>query len=440
MRCIVVGGNAAGMSAAAKLMRSEQDVQLTVYEQSGIVSYGACGLPYYIADYFSDINTVLSRSPEAFKKAGIDLRLHYTVEKVDAIHRKITGTDAEGEKFSDTYDVLVVASGASAIIPPIPGINTGHIYTLRSIDDGQRIKDALSETGPNAIVVGGGFIGLELAEALQKQGKSVRIIELEDRLLKAAVGPEVSTAILAELEAQGVSVSLSERVTAFSGDHQVSEVVTHKGTYPADIVVLSLGIRPNTSFLADTDIKRLSNGAVIVDHVGKSSIDSIYSAGDCAAVPQMITQEPIYTPLATTANKLGRIIGEHLGGSKRTFPGTLASACVKVFDLEVARVGITVESDQYQAIHITDKNQTAYYPGQEDILFKILFDKETKKLVGAETAGKNGAALRIDALAMAIQKEATIEDLALADFCYAPPFARTWDVMNIIGNVAISKS
>ena len=440
MRCIVIGGNAAGMSAAAKLMRSEQDVQLTVYEQSDIVSYGACGLPYYIADYFSDINMVLSRSPEAFRKAGIDLRLHHTVKHVDATHRQITGTNAEGETFSDTYDVLMVASGASAIIPKIPGIDIGNIYTLRSMNDGQRIKDALPETGQHAVVVGGGFIGLELAEALQKQGKSVRIIEMEDRLLKAAVGAEVSSAILEELESQGVSVSLSERVTAFSGDRQVTEVITDKGRYPADIVVLSMGIRPNTGFLAESGIKMLPNGAIIVDAVGKSSIESIYSAGDCAAVPHMITHEPVYTPLATSANKLGRIIGEHLGGSERTFPGTLASACVKIFDLEVARVGITTESDQYRAIHITDKNQTAYYPGQEDILCRILFDKASKKLVGAETAGKNGAALRIDAFAMAIQKEATIEDLALADFCYAPPFARTWDVMNIVGNVALSKS
>ena len=439
MRCVVIGGNAAGMSVAAKVMRSLKDVELTVYEQSGIVSFGSCGLPYYIGNYFSDHTMMFSRSPESFRKAGIDLKLHHRVTYVDVVNQKLTVRDADGNEFEDTYDTLVVTTGATAIRPPIEGIEKQQIYTLRDLSDGQAIKDALSQTGPHAVVVGGGFIGLEVAEALRKQGKEVRIIELEDRLLKAALGSEIADLINTELEAHGVAVSLSERVVAFSGEQRVSEVVTDTGRYPADLVVLSLGIRPNTQFLSDTGIKMLPNGAIIVDQYGRTSIEHIYAAGDCAAVPHMLTGKPTYAPLATTANKLGRVIGEYLGGDDRGYPGTLSSACVKVFDLEIGRAGITTDDEHVVSVVITDKNQTGYYPGQQDIMLKVVFDKKTRYVMGAEIAGKNGAALRLDALAIAIQKQVTIEELSLADFCYAPPFSRTWDVMNIAGSVGRSK-
>lgn len=439
MRCIVVGGNAAGMSVAAKLMRTKENVALVVYEQSGIVSFGSCGLPYYIGDFFTDHTYMFSRSVESFRQSGIDVRLHHTVTAIDVSKRTIAIIDDAGHEIEDSYDVLIIATGASAIKPPIEGSGKQHIYTLRNLGDGQAIKACLSGTGEHAVVVGAGFIGLEIAEALHAQGKKVRLIELEDRALKAAVGPEVSQRILKELEDKGVEVSLSERVVAFGGADAVSEVVTDKGTYPADLVILSLGIRPNTKFLSNTGLKMLTNGAIVVDGHGKTSIDNIYAVGDCAAVPHLITGQPTYAPLATTANKLGRVIGDYLGGEDRAYPGTLLSSCVKVFDLEIARCGITVEVEGSSSVTITDKNHTNYFPGQEDILLKLVFDMKTRRIVGAEIAGKNGAVLRLNAFAIAIQKESTIDDLSLADFCYAPPFSRTWDVMNVAGNVAVSK-
>lgn len=440
MRCIIIGGNAAGMSVAAKLIRANKDVSLVVYEQSGIVSFGSCGLPYYIGDFFSDHTYMFSRSIESFKNAGIDVRLHHTVTKIDASSHMITIIDEDGKEIQDFYDSLVIASGASAIKPPIEGIDKQQIFSLRTLYDGQAIKDSLHINGEHAVVVGAGFIGLEIAEALHKQGKKVRLLELEDRVLKAAVGPDISALIQKELKDHGVEVSLSERVVAFKGEDTVREVVTDKRRYPTDLVILSLGIRPNTKLLSSTDIEMLGNGAIIVDSHGKTSLENIFAVGDCAAVPHMITGKTMYSPLATTANKLGRIIGDYLGGANRAYPGSLASSCVKVFDLEIARCGITNETDGSSSITITDKNHTNYYPGQQNIVLKLVFDTTSRKILGAEIAGKNGAALRLDALAMAIQKEATIDDLAMADFCYAPPFSRTWDVMNIAGNVAISKS
>ena len=435
----MIGGNAAGMSVAAKIVRNTSKHTVVVYEMGEVVSFGSCGLPYYVGDYFSDHARMFSRSPEAFINAGIDLKLHHTIMEVKPTSKEVIIQTPDGDILTDRYDVLVVASGSSAIVPSWKGTDLWGVFTLRDLADGQRLKRTLSEVGKHAVVVGGGFIGLEIAEALRRQGKDVRIIELEDRLLKTAVGQEISDLILEELHAHDVSVTLSERVMQLEGSekHAVQSVKTDAGSYPADLVVLSLGIRPNTRFLEGTDIARLPNGAILVDSKGRSSIEDVYAVGDCAAVPHMHTKTPVFAPLATTANKLGRIVGEHLSGEDRSYPGTLLSACVQVFDLEVARTGVTDKSDEKIAsVVIRDKNQTNYYPGQEDILLKVHFNKGNRRVMGAEVAGKNGAALRIDTLAMLIQLNGMVEDLALADFCYAPPFARTWDVMNVAGNVA----
>lgn len=440
MKVIIIGGNAAGMSVAAKIVRNTSKHTVVVYEKGEVVSFGSCGLPYYVGGYFSDHTRMFSRSPEAFIKAGIDLKLHHTIMEVIPASKEVIIQSPNGDILTDHYDVLVVASGSSAIVPPWKGTDLLGVFTLRDLTDGQRLKSTLSEVGKHAVVVGGGFIGLEIAEALRRQGKDVRIIELEDRLLKTAVGQEISDLILDELHAHDVSVALGERVMQLEGSdkHAVRSVKTDAGSYPADLVVLSLGIRPCTHFLDGTGIARLPNGAIIVDSTGRSSIDNVYAVGDCAAVPRMHAKTPVFAPLATTANKLGRIVGEQLSGGSRSYPGSLLSACVQVFDLEVARTGVTDEGDEKIAsVVIRDKNQTNYYPGQEDILLKVHYNEETRRVLGAEVAGKNGAALRIDSLAMLIQLNGTVEDLALADFCYAPPFARTWDVMNVAGNVAL---
>lgn len=437
MRHIIIGGNAAGMSVAAKLKRTKKNDTVVVYEKGEIVSFGSCGLPYYIGGYFTDHTKMFSRSPESFIKAGIDLKLHHEVTAVDTYKKELTCLNSNNEIINDAYDNLVIASGASAVLPPIEGIELGNTFSLRTLEDSIAIKNSLEHTGPRAVVVGGGFIGLEIVEALKKQGKEVRIIELEDRLLKPAVSEDFSDLICNELADHNVEVLLGEKVVSLKGEKVVKTVVTDKDSYPADIVIFSIGVRPNTSFLKETGIAMMKNGAIIVDGNGKSSIDSIYAVGDCAAVPQMHREKAVYSPLATSANKLGRVLGVTLGGKPRSYPGSLNSACVKVFDLEIARTGITDSTgEDLESVSIKDKNQTDYYPGQEDILLRVVFDKKEKKIMGAEIAGKNGAALRIDAIAIAIQLKGTVEDLSLADFCYAPPFARTWDVMNIAGNVA----
>lgn len=440
MHTIVIGANGAGMSAAAKIIREEPDHTVTVYEKDEIISFGACGLPYYIGNFFSDHTRMFSRTKEAFIASGIHMKTQHTVTSIDVEKREITVEDSLHTIIKDHYDNLIVATGASPVIPPLPGIKKKNIFTLKTLFDGDAIKEALVQQGDTVVVVGAGFIGLEMVEAFTKVNKKVILIELEDRALKAAVSEDISTLMHEELINDGVSLVFEERVIAFEGDEAVTSVITDTNEYPCDIVVLSIGVRPRTSLLASSGIEMLPNGAIVVDSYGRSSIPGIYASGDCAAVQDMRSQKPVYSPLATSANKLGRVIGEHIVGESRAYPGTLSSACIKVFDLEVGRTGTSDLTKGTSSVVIQDKNQTNYYPGQEDILLKVVYDTTTHEIVGAEVAGKNGAALRINTLAMAIQLHGTIEDLALADFCYAPPILRTWDVMNIAGNVAMSNS
>ena len=244
---------------------------------------------------------------------------------------------------------------------------------------------------------------------------------------------------------EGVELHLEEAVQEIiEKDGKVVGIKTNKGEYKADLVVISTGVRPNTAFLKETGIEMLPNGALVIDEFGKTSIDSIYSAGDCATVYHRVRKENVYIPLATTSNKIGRVVGEHLAGVEIEFAGTLGSVAIKVMNLEAGRTGITEEEAKelnipYGSVFIEDANQTGYYPGQEDLFAKLIFHKETREVLGGQLIGKKGAVLRVDVLAAAIDKHMTIDELGMLDLCYAPPFALTWDTLNTLGNVAKSK-
>ena len=244
-----------------------------------------------------------------------------------------------------------------------------------------------------------------------------------------------------ELIKQKVDLHVSEVVKEFKGEGKVLEVVTDKGSYKADLVATATGVRPNTAFLKETGINMLKGGAIIIDEFGETNIKDIYFAGDCASVNHAVTKENVYIPLATTANKIGRIVGENLGGKRNSFQGTLGSAAVKVMDLEAARTGISEDQAikkglEYKTVFISDKNQTNYYPGQEDIHVKLVYDANSRVILGGQIIGKKGAVLRVDVLAAAVFMKMTTDQLGTLDLCYAPPFARTWDVLNVAANVA----
>ena len=443
MKVIIVGGVAAGMSAAAKLKRANKEAQITVYEKSRHVSFGACGLPYFVGNFFEDSQKMIARTVEQFNASGITVNIEHEVLNVDTDNKCITVKNLlTGETFTDTYDKLMIATGASAIIPPINNVDLKHVYTLKSMEDGEALKHAMqNEALKRVAIVGAGFIGLEVVEAAKQYGKEVHVFQLNDRVLVDTFDKEITDLIEEELRTHDVHLHLSQTVTELVGDQAVTQIKTNDETFDVDIVVLTAGVRPNTSFLKDTKIEMLRNGALVIDHEGRTSIEDIYAAGDCASINHILKPEPAYIPLATVANKMGRIIGENLAGAHHTFNGSLASACLKVMNLEAGRTGLSEQEAMnlginYKTVFITDMNQTSYYPGQSKINVKLIYNADTKVILGGQIVGRKDAVQRVNVLATAIFAGLTTDQLAMLDLCYAPPFARTWDVLNIAGSVA----
>ena len=442
MRVIIIGGVAAGMSAAAKLKRMQPEYEVIVYEKTDVVSFGACGLPYFVGGFFDDVNNMIARPAEKFRESGIDLNIFHEVIDVDTEAKKLTVKNlTTGEEFVDTYDKLMIASGASSIIPPIKNVNIENVSTLKSMSDGIKVKELMNkEEIKNVAIIGAGFIGLEAVEAAKKLGKNVVVFQLEDRILPQVFDKEVTDILEEEIRKHDVDLRLEEIVGELVGETKVEKVITNKGEYDADLVIVATGVRPNTSFLKNTNINMLPNGAIIVDEFGKTSVEDVYSAGDCATIQNIVTGQDSYVPLATGANKLGRIVGENLAGANNTFQGSLGSSCIKVMDMEAASTGLTETQASRLGIEvktkfISDFNQTNYYPGRDKMYVKLVYDANTKVILGGQVAGYKDAVQRANVIAACVFGKLTTNQLGMLDLCYAPPFARTWDILNVAGNV-----
>ena len=443
MKVIIIGGIAAGMSAAAKFKRLSPNDDVVVYEKGDRVSFGACGLPYYVGGFFDDSNEMIARTPEAFREAGVEIHTKHEVTNVDFSNKKVTVKNLNtNEVLEESYDKLMIASGARAIIPPIKNIDLENVDTLKSMYDGNKLRELMSkEENKKIAIIGAGFIGLEAAEAAKHRGKEVTVIQLQDRVLQEVFDKDITDLLEEELRENGVNLLLSETVTELIGDGKVSKVKTNKREIEADIVILATGVKPNTDFLNCDEIKMIRNGAIVVDKYGRTSVEDVYAAGDCATINSLITDREIYVPLATGANKLGRIVGENLAGQNNSFQGSMASSCIKVMDMEAARTGLSEKEVlnlgfNYKTKFITDMNQTSYYPGRERIYVKLIYDAHTRVILGGQVAGYKDAVQRCNVLAACIYAKMTTEQLGMLDLCYAPPFSRTWDVLNVAGNVS----
>lgn len=443
MRVVIIGGVAAGMSAAAKLKRMKPDYEVVVYEKTDVVSFGACGLPYFVGGFFDDPQNMIARAPEKFVESGIDLKIFHEVTSIDTDLKKLKVQDVKnGEIFEDSYDKLMIATGASSIIPPIKNVKLENVSTLKSLDDGIKVKELMNRDEIKKVaIIGAGFIGLEAVEAAKKLGKEVVVFQLEDRILPQVFDKELTDILEEEIKNHNVDLRLQEIVSELVGEEKVKKVITNKGEYDADLVIIATGVRPNTTFLKDSKVNLLPNGAIIVDEFGKTSVEDIYAAGDCATIKNIVTGQDSYVPLATGANKLGRIVGENLAGANNSFQGSLGSSCIKIMDMEAACTGLTeVQAEKLgikvKSKFISDFNQTNYYPGRNKMYVKLVYDADTKVILGGQVAGYKDAVQRCNVIAASIFGKLTTSQLGMLDLCYAPPFARTWDILNVAGNVS----
>lgn len=438
MKTVIIGSNAAGMTFAAKYKRNNPDHEVVAFEKRDYVSFGGCGLPYYVGQCFESNQTMIARSVEKTIESGIDLRINHEVLNVDFTNKYIE-IEHNGQIKHENYDRLLISTGAKPIVPNFGDYSQTKATTLVSMADGQKLRDLLAdEANKNIVVIGGGFIGLEVMDSAHHLGKNVTLIEREATIMSRQFSAELMEVVETEIKEAGINLLTNTAVSEIADHNTGYLATTDQGSIEADVIVMAIGFKPNTDFI---DLDKLANGAIVVDQYGRTGIEDVYAAGDCATIYDQVLEQQVYLPLATAANKQGRMIADFMSQKEINFKGMLASSCLKVLDYELACTGINegqakANDIDYRTVFIKDKNQTGYYPGQADIYVKLVYRADSKVIIGAQMIGKKGVVGRIDAMAVAIHSKLTTEELGYLDFCYAPPFARTWDVLNVAGNVA----
>ena len=444
-RLVVIGGDAAGMSAAsqARKRRGPDDLSIVAFERGNHTSYSACGIPYFVGHVVEDFDSLLVRTPEAFREQQIDARIHHEVTEIDLDARRVTVRDlGQGSESTESFDQLVVATGGRPLRPPLEGVESTGIFGVQTLDDGVAIEKYIEEFEPrHAAVIGGGYIGLEMAEAFQLRGLDVALIERSPQPMNT-MDPDMGELVADAMRGLEVDLYLAEAVTGFdTTDGRVSGVVTDQRTLPADIVVLGLGTRPNVELAKEAGIPIGDAGGVKVDQRMRTEIEGVWSGGDCTEKLHRISNKPVAIALGTHANKEGRVIGINIGGGYATFPGVVGTATSKVCGYEVARTGLNEAEARAAGFETTSvaSNSTTragYYPGAQPITTKLVVEQRSGRLLGAQIVGKEGAAKRIDVLALALWNEMTVDEMINVDLSYAPPFAPVWDPVLIAARKA----
>lgn len=443
-KIVVVGGVAGGMSVAAKARRVNPDLEVTVFEKSGYISYGACGMPYVIGGDIKTLDELIARTPQEMAEQGITVRIHHEVTDIDPNAKTVQVRDLEtGAALTAPYDALVLATGAVPVRPELPGIDLGGVHVLRSLEDAAAIQGTLRSGAKEAVVIGGSYIGLELAEALVKAGLSVRLIEQQGSLL-SNFGPLPAKLALEEVRRQGVVVHLETEVTALAGDTHVREVVTDAGCFPAELVVVAVGARPNNALAKTLGLALGPEGAVLTDDRLRTSREGVYAVGDVTAVRHLVTGKPAWIPLGDTANKQGRTLGALLGGQEARFRGVVGTAITKVFERAFATTGLTLAAAQdagfsAESHDIETSDHAGYYPDKRPLSVTLVWEGESGRLLGAQLVGYGDAVKRVDVLAAVLFQAGTLQDLADLDLAYAPPFSGVWDPLLVAANVALGK-
>jgi NADPH-dependent 2,4-dienoyl-CoA reductase/sulfur reductase-like enzyme/rhodanese-related sulfurtransferase len=444
IKLVIVGGVAGGATAAARARRVSEDAEIVVFERGEYISFANCGLPYYIGNVIKRRAHLLLATPEEFKKRyNIDVRIFSEVVGINPKEKTVeTKNTVTGEKYREGYDKLILSPGAEPIKPPLEGIELENIFHLRNIPDSDRIKKIVDERNPQcAVVVGGGFIGLEMAENLTERGVKTTIVEMLDQVMPS-LDYEMATLIHDHLEAKNVELELENGVKSFSKAGDQILVTTQKGReIECDLVLLSVGIRPENSLAKQADLKIGPTGGIAVDDTMRTSDPDIYAVGDAVEVRDIVTGFPILTALAGPANKQARIAADNALGRKTIFTGTLGTSVVKVFDMVLASTGsnekfLKKHNIPYLVSYTHSGSHAGYYPGATNTSIKILFSPGTGKVLGAQIVGRKGVDKRIDVLATAIRAKMTVFDLEELELAYAPPYSSAKDPINICGFVA----
>ena len=443
-RLVVIGGDAAGMSAASQARRLRPDLEIVVFERGAYTSYAACGLPYVIGGEVEHVEELVARTPEQFRAGGIDVRTCHEVVAIDIDHRMVQvaehGTDTvqwEG------YDELLIATGGSPVRPPLPGIDSEGVYDIRTLPDAEAMRRALDDGARSAVIVGGGYIGVEMAESLVHRGLRVTMVEQADQPM-LTLDADMAALVTDALVDLGVDVRLGEGVTSFATTGgRVTAVVTGSGSFDADLVVVGLGVRPNAGLAVDAGIPVGPSGGIAVDERMHTRVDGVWAAGDCVESHHRVSGQQVVVALGTHANKQGRVAGTNIGGGTATFGGVLGTAITRVGRTEVARTGLgerEAAAAGFDALGVaTDaKARAGFLPGAEPMRVKIVAERATGRLLGGQIVGGAGSGKRIDILATALWNEMTVVEVGGMDLAYAPPFSPVWDpVLLAAGKAAI---
>lgn len=447
-KILIIGGVAGGASTAARLRRLDENAEIIMFEKGEYISFANCGLPYYIGNVINDRSKLLLQTPEAMKKRfNIDVRVKNEVISIDKENKKISVKNlSKDEIYEENYDVLVISTGSSPLRPPIPGIDASNIYTIWNIPDTDAIKEHVTNNEIKEVaVIGGGFIGIEMAENLHDLGINVTIVEMANQVM-APLDFEMAQFIHKHMEKKGVNLVLGDGVKEFKENDDKTIVVTNAGKeIDADMIILAIGIKANSQLAKEAGLELNKRGGIVVDKYLKTSDPNIYAVGDVIQVNDFINNIATMVPLAGPANKQGRIAANNICGFNEEFKGTQGTSVAKVFDLTVSTTGSNEKSlnrinkiygEDYLCIHLHPGNHAGYYPGTEKIHLKLIFDKSTGKVLGAQAVGGSGTEKRIDVIATAIRFGATVYDLKELELAYAPPFSSAKDPVNMAGFTA----
>ncbi|QMW66048.1 FAD-dependent oxidoreductase [Mumia sp. ZJ1417] len=444
-RLVVVGGDAAGMSAASTAKRALKDaLDVVVLERQPWTSYSACGIPYWVAGDVATLDDLVARTPEQHRANGIDVRTETTAIELDLDAGKVVARTPEGtETFA--YDELLIATGAEPVRPDVPGVDADGIHGVQTLADGRRVLDALEKDPKHVVIVGAGYIGVEMAEACVRRGLETVVVGSHPTPMPT-IDAELGAQIATEMRTDGIDVRAPVTVTGFESDvdGRVRAVVTDHGTIETDLVILGAGVRARTELAAGAGLPTGVKSALPVDARGMLDADRhVWAAGDCVESRHRVSGRQVYVPLGTHANKQGWVAGRNLAGSDVTFPGVVGTAMTKVVTLEIARTGLG-EQDASDAgftpvaVTIEATTSAGYMPNARPLTVKVVADRPSRRLLGAQIVGREGAALRIDSFALALWNEMTVDDLMMTDLGYAPPFASVWDPVQQAARAAVS--